>query len=1184
MSFNKKSLAKRSAVFACMLSLCGSVFPATMSVAASAESEAKTSAETRAIDSGYYYDNLTIAGKEYELGKKFYAALDEMRASGDFKDGVISYDIGKIVTSKQLEAWVEDGDLTVPKAFGAARDAFLMDHPELFYIDIYKIMISAGYSGGKYVGYLDSGREPNIYRDDAFKSEAEVDKAITAYNAAVKKFAADARAGVDQASSLYKDDCKLAVAANNEIAQKVEYDYAVYNDYVENGENAESTASLAHTAYGALVNKKAVCSGYSFGYKAVMDELGVETVTVSGYSIGKDRTTGENTDGNVPHSWNYVRLETGEKTEASAAAKTSAATDAQKTYSWFAFDTTWNSVSVDKNKYSVMYSVEAAEEHMPDEIVSSSKYPLSYPTLSTVMYVQAIDPNSPNSEIEVGGFKQNTLCTPSGASLDVKSYVSYNGKNSGDLAKTENLRLVQRLYYMDPETSEKKWRPWQDMANTAAYVEQGHTGLGIKDYADKTFSYISQNVQFYQFAVVQGVEPDVDLDYGLTTFNGIEYSDGVVEENAIYISDEIENPVYGTYTPPPYIVAQRSKPIIGTDVTISNSMSEPGDSNMMADSKAITVKLVYDEPLHKLDESKDIEVKVTANKDSALQYSGLVKYPDGKYVHLTKSEKGVANTLEFKFKPSLMFEHNRVGYKFNFVNVGSAKIVEKKTEDGGLVRTTSDVVPNSAYYVFSRAIFACPKVFGDGRLYVDCCAQPTLVDNSDLSATGFLDEDGNPTFSESARSQMMLVVNEVTPETEQAIMNEIDAGNNGIKKSDIEKSQTYDINLQVCSKIAKVPDGSFVRLSLGFPEGYGPNDEGVTFKIFHRKHKGGGVYEIEEIPCVVTKFGIVVTVNSFSPYTVVVVPEEKATTKNIAASIDGKGGTLSMEEGRVRPVAENGSCSYDLTPDSGYQLYKVTLNGKDITDKVQQNRLTVEYADLATNNELEIKYIAAEAKTRYEEKKIVDVAKVVIPVGTDIYASAGMSPAPAKPGESSNAGLIVGIVLGVVIIASAAVVAFLVVKKKKEQNAPQKSKQTASGNAQSASRSTAQQPAQRPTQQSVQRPTTQQQARPAAQQPRQTQQPSSRPTARQPVSSQTTRQPVSRSTVQQPTQRPTAQQPSSRPTMKQPVSRSATQQPTQRPTTQQARPNTQARPSQSARPTNGTSARTNRPTDDKNKR
>lgn len=930
--------------------------------------------------SNYYYANLvtTVDGieQEYTLAKKFYQALEEMNQNGDFKDGVIEYDIVSkgIVTSGQLKAWVEDGNLEIPKAFGAARDSFMMDHPELFYIDVYKIMISAGRVNGKYIGLLDCGREDNIYRDNAFVSENEVNEAITAFEAAVKEYAEHARTKVNTISALYKEDAALAIAVCNEIAGNVKYDFNAYNDYIQNGENASTVSSLTHTAYGALVNKKAVCSGFSAAYKAIMDYLGIPCITVSGYSKGKN-SNGYDTEGNVGHAWNYVKLQTASKND-------SAKSDGVQSYEWFAFDVTWNSVCKGNPKYTVMDAVSGTKEHISSSVISSSGYSLKYPVLSMLNYAKAIDPDMTDIEVCIDGFKYSSVYQPFENTFDVSAYVSYNGKNASELLAQEGLRLVRRIYYM--YDGQKQWSDWSDLANYSKYESSG-----VVDMDEKTYVYINNNIQYEQYAVIKNLDPDKDavLKHSQTgeiliRWEKLYYSNAeTVDEHIVFMSDIFENSVYGTYTPAPYINTEKTTPYIGGDYGISDSMSESPDSNIMADSKAIEFKIVYDEPLHILDNTKDIEATFTPACDNARKYAAFVPFDDGKYVHLIADENGVMNTLHFKFKPSLMYEHNRKSYIFMFENVGSAKIVEKKDKSGTLYKTTSDKIPNYAYYVFSRSYIACPCVFGDGRLWVDCCAQPTLINNSDLSAAGFVDENGESTFSENLRSQMMLVVSEVPVSTTDTILNEVDSDNSiSVKKEDIKASQTYDIDLQICGKYAKIPDGSYVKIALGFPEGYGPEDEGVTFKIFHRKHinqNGKDEYIVEEVPCVVTKFGIVAAVTSFSPYMVVVVDADKVTDKTVYASIDGKGGKLSKEDGKIRTLKSGESYTYTIVPDSGYQIFSITLNGKDVTGKIIDGKLTVSYETLENNNEIEIKYIKNGAVKHVLENNIVVPVKVV---------------------------------------------------------------------------------------------------------------------------------------------------------------------------------------------------------------
>ncbi len=982
----------------------------------------------------YYYDNLTTFNSDgdevdYVLAKQFYRALESIEASGDFKTGNVSYGLNSILTSDQIEGWVVDGDLEIPKAFSAARDSFLMDHPELFYIDLYKLTISAARNSGEYTAFIDSGRYANAYRDNAFTTEAAVNKAISDYNSALTKIRNDVLQAVAADNSGNKNDYVTAKAANVAIANSVSYDFGAYNDFIEGG---ASTASLTHTAYGALVLNKSVCSGFAFAYKALMDTFDIPCVIVSGYSKGKD-SDGNNTDQNVGHSWNYVYLQTGNK-DSSATTQNTAVTASETDGAWFAFDTTWNSLSSDKNKYSVMEAFSETAQHIADGVISSSNYSLKYPSVSLLTYEQASDPNAVHDFVRIGGFEFSSVATKTdGVNYDYpKQMVSYDGYNAVQLLENENLRLIMRQCYM--KNGEYNWTRWQDLVNST-----GFEASGIQHVGSKTMTVTTSDVRYSQYAVVSGIEPDMNYKIGdIVIYEpNCEYSSNEkVEKNAVFMSANIENYAYGTYTPAPYISTDKTKPYVGCFYSISDSMRASADSNLMSDSKAILFSIVYDEPLHKLDPDQPIKVNFTGERENIRQYAGFVAFDDGAYVHLVNDANGVPNTLQFKFKPSLMYEHDATGYIFTFENVGSAKIVDKRDENGGLIRTTSDKAPNHAFYKFARMFIACPKVFGDGRLWVECCAQPTLVDNSDLSAMNFKDAENNSTFSEEERSQMMLVVNGVPSTMENEILNGISSdSSNNVSKNDIKASQTYDISLSICGKFATIPDGSYVKIALGFPEGFGPDDEGVTFKIFHRKHIENDNYIIEEIPCVVTKFGIVATVKSFSPYTVVVVPETKATEKTVLASIDGKGGKLTKDDGQIQTVENGKTYTYSIVPDAGYKLYSITLNGKDVKARVVDNKFTVTYDELSRNNELEMKFISDEAAVRFEEKGIVEPVKVVMSTDntSSKYEFVEGNVFTAEPTDTPlTAGAIVGIVIGVVaFIAIAAVVAVIVIKKKK---------------------------------------------------------------------------------------------------------------------------------------------------------
>ncbi len=63
----------------------------------------------------------------------------------------------------------------------------------------------------------------------------------------------------------------------------------------------EDVATLAHTAYGCLVDHRAVCSGYAYAFQLLMNRLGIPC----GYVTG----TARNSEGVGPHGWNYVCID-----------------------------------------------------------------------------------------------------------------------------------------------------------------------------------------------------------------------------------------------------------------------------------------------------------------------------------------------------------------------------------------------------------------------------------------------------------------------------------------------------------------------------------------------------------------------------------------------------------------------------------------------------------------------------------------------------------------------------------------------------------------------------------------------------------------------------------------------------------------------------------------------------------
>lgn len=1015
-----KTITKRLALAGVTTVLAASVI-AGVKMLPQKKAVADTGTET--IASTYFYDNLKFGSSEFTLAKKFYEALDAIYESGDFKDGVVEYAINggegeDIVTQAELKAYVDNGDITIPRAFGAARDAFLTDHPEIFYVDFYKLTISILQKGGEYFAYIDSGREENVYYENGgLYSESAVNEAITAFNEKVDALVAEATAA-EEADTYSERDVFLARYVSKALGKSIKYDYDAYA--LRNDPDAQKTAQAhINTSYGGLVLGTAVCGGYSRSYKVIMDKLEIPCITVNGYS--KKRYSSDNPDSNVYHMWNYVWLENPTGGTAKAASKSDGVGG-----EWYSVDATWGKA--------VLNAAADADMHINDGKISSSNYELKYPRLSPHNYgstgsayglQQSVDYEDGDAEDEDGNAVIKTNVT-----------VSYNGKSAKRLLEEDGLHIAYRAYGMIE--GKLAWTQWSSLE-----INRQFMGLpvddGIRWYDDGNETRFIENtsVCYYQLAVFED-GPDEAANPLIST--KVYYSEDLLNNiTAVEMGEVIVNQTYGTYTPAPYI--QSSNPTHQVEQVISDSMSMGGDdTGKMKETSAQIYELTYDEPLHVLDPSKPIGIEFVSDHPNAKDYARFLEFESentpGKMVTVEVVQRPknsgdstlVYNTLRFKFAPSLMWEHNREGYFISFTNVGSAKEVQKYV--GGVLTTvTSDKAPSPAYYLFGRMYMACPACFNyDGRLWVECCAQPTLVSNSDLSVDNFTDENGS-TFSENERSQMMLVAEKAETSTVNTMLDEISGDDKiNVNKDEIIKSETYDIALQICGRYPKIPDGSYVKIGLGFPEGYGPDDEGVTFKLYHRKHLGGNNYIIEEVPCVVTRFGIVATVTSFSPYMVAVVDADKATEKTVYASVDGKGGKLLQEEGQIKSVAEGGSCEYTINPDSGYEIYSVKLNGTEVKERINNNKLTFTYAELAANNELEFQYISTAASQRYEAKKsegfeTKEPAKIYVQTN-ELYPVEDIVP------DKNNTGLIVGLVVALVVVVAASVVVVIVLKKR----------------------------------------------------------------------------------------------------------------------------------------------------------
>ena len=165
------------------------------------------------IGKRYFYDQLT------EEAKQFYLAMVDMYQNETFKTGNEDYDLVKNnrVTQAQIESYAS-GSQTLLMSMGAARDAFMYDNPDVFYVDFSALSLRATKdSNGQYHAYLGTGRRDSYYLP-GFTSKDDVNQAIEKYEEKINTL-------VNEAKNLEIKE------GENKVKKQVEYvhDYIVKN-------------------------------------------------------------------------------------------------------------------------------------------------------------------------------------------------------------------------------------------------------------------------------------------------------------------------------------------------------------------------------------------------------------------------------------------------------------------------------------------------------------------------------------------------------------------------------------------------------------------------------------------------------------------------------------------------------------------------------------------------------------------------------------------------------------------------------------------------------------------------------------------------------------------------------------------------------------------------------------------
>ena len=231
-----------------------------------------------------YYDYLL----ENEDDRASYYTSKLYQAFNDhidyFKSGNDEILLSEYLTQEEMNEIVNRGYLA--PVLSGAMSGIIFDNPELFYLSFLDLGVSYQESGG----FTSNIIEINIYSvsgnfyKTGFNNSLQIEYALSQMEQAREEIYAQMPEGLN--------DYQKVVYLNDYLVDNVDYDL----DY-----ESKDAEDLIHTAYGALVRGVAVCDGYSYAMKYLLNGLGIDCVVGAGYVVN-------NSGRQEGHMWNYVKL------------------------------------------------------------------------------------------------------------------------------------------------------------------------------------------------------------------------------------------------------------------------------------------------------------------------------------------------------------------------------------------------------------------------------------------------------------------------------------------------------------------------------------------------------------------------------------------------------------------------------------------------------------------------------------------------------------------------------------------------------------------------------------------------------------------------------------------------------------------------------------------------------------
>lgn len=819
------------------------------------------------------------------------------------------------------------GNTQLTQAMNAARYAYYADHPELFYVDFPKLSLRTTQDQSGSKHVYIGSGRNAGYLVEGFSDADDVAAAVTEFDARVDELVAGAQA---------------VTAAEGESLQAAQIKY-VHNEIIDHvSYRLEDTAALGNapllgTPYGVLVKKQGVCEGYARAFKTVMDRLGIRCILVQGVH----QYDGELA---VNHMWNYVEIT--DDTRARAGGK------------WYGVDATLDDpeVPVDKaveydqyhnhfdvygeegfeqEKYLLTGQLTMNEKHFEAEEVSAAGgYRFVYPVL------EEYDFKVTDVSNDLDGFKVVAKDVSSIVSDEmVTEYqFSYLGMTVSE-AREKGIYLVWRYY----KEENGEIVPYYGQYGSWFYLDPDTYALK----EENGFTVIREGKVPYVEIAATTVQPEknppASRPYANLTYQGDD-SDLIARTGKIYNKNQSK------YTPPPFILRQ----------------TPTQTSTIVTGDRFYHMAVEYDETLTLAEGYTDVEEIGT--RIECRDRCGAAVTGD-KYSEIKNFRWDGDRTVEFDIKFSRMYADDSVIYNIYLE---------------GLVGKDSQKVPNPISQT-ARQKGPCPSIMErDGNW--DLFGKPALLEADDLSMKGWETSNGQP-VSALLKDRLTLVTTRTTEKQNEQIDSLVDAQ----VKEKILESATYNISLSAC-KTMVVKTGDKLKVRLGFPEGFGPDDEGVTFKAYHfMRDSQGNVTGVEEIGCVVTQYGLILTCDAFSPFMIAAVEKDETVAEDKTLVVTtSDGGTLSgadLAASGIVDLKAGESRTFTFTAREGYQMESLTVCGREIqiTDG-QSMTVTVGYDDVQSANNIVNASFVARAVAQKEAqagqtvvKPTAEAARITMP-------------------------------------------------------------------------------------------------------------------------------------------------------------------------------------------------------------